>query len=267
MHGYKPQKLPSRVSSRAGVSPRKLRSDGFNYFIRDYNYRVLEDLAKNLYQSRGTILYFYRHDRRFSSSTSEVIVLIKSAKTLTGVMLALAALGVSILPAQAQPTSVQKEILLSQLSGDQTYKKQNQLFLSNYAIGLVRGKVGNILFVQFLPYASFPGYVGSNKKITHIHLEGAAEPGDDVILRPAFDSNGNFKSWEMIDKDYITSIISTAFPRWITRLKYKEVAAVETSSINFESSAPVSLPPVERSAPASVAPAPAPAPSSVRGLW
>lgn len=197
-------------------------------------------------------------------------MLSKSVKILTGALLAAAALGVSILPAQAKPVAAQSEILLSQLGGHQTYKKQNQLVLSNYAIGRVRGKVGNILSVQFLPYASFPGFVrmdaNGDRKMTSINIEGAAEPGDDVIMRPSFDSDGAFDGWELIEKDYIPAIISTAFPRWITRINYKEVAAVETSAIDFEPSAPVGLPPVERSAPAPVAPAPAPS-GPVRGLW
>ncbi|WLT39373.1 hypothetical protein NON20_07500 [Synechocystis sp. B12] len=51
----------------------------------------------------------------------------------------------------------------------------------------------------------------------------------------------------------------------MTRLDLKEVQEVTISEINFQSSEPVSLPPVTRSAPAPVAPAPAPMP--IRGLW
>ncbi|MFM7579105.1 MAG: hypothetical protein ACKO5Q_19495, partial [Microcystaceae cyanobacterium] len=70
--------------------------------------------------------------------------------------------------------------------------------------------------------------------------------------------------WDFIDAKYIRTFVSQAHPYWVTRLNIKAIPVVEKSAINFESSAPVSLPPVQPSAPP-VAPAPMPAP--VRGLW
>jgi hypothetical protein len=105
--------------------------------------------------------------------------------------------------------------------------------------------------VEFLKYGAFPGFItlDNGQKITHLHVEAAAEPGDDVLI------------------DLKTLSVMQAHPVWLTRLKLKEVVAVERSAINWESSAPVSLPPVQPSAPvapASVAPV---APAPVRGLW
>jgi hypothetical protein len=48
-------------------------------------------------------------------------------------------------------------------------------------------------------------------------------------------------------------------------LKIKEISVVEKSAINFESSAPVSLPPVQPSAAPVYQPALTPAP--IRGMW
>jgi hypothetical protein len=182
-------------------------------------------------------------------------VLTKSVKTLTGILVALAAYGVSAVPAQANPFSTKKEVLVSQLTGHDLYNKGSQLMLSEYAIGRVRGVVGNIMFIEFLKYPgsmSSAGYfMRGDQRYTHIHLPGSAQPGDDVMVS----YNSNAKVWQA----------STAHPAWISRLNLKEVPTFEKSAIDFESTAPVSLPPVQPSAPPVFAPEPAPMP--VRGLW
>jgi hypothetical protein len=190
-------------------------------------------------------------------------VLNKSAKTLTGVLVALAAYGVSAIPAEAKPMQSKQEVLVSQLRGHEVYKGQDQWDWRNYAVGRVRGKVGNILMIEFLKYGAFPGYIdaGDGYKITHYHMEGAAEPGDDVILRPEF-VNGKLMGMTYIDSKYLQTYVSQAHPYWVSRLKLKEVATVEKSAITFESSAPVSLPPVQ----ATPAPVYQPAPA-IRGMW
>jgi hypothetical protein len=209
-------------------------------------------------------------------------VLNKSAKTITGILVALAAYGVTALPAQAapiqpkqdiligqlaakaNPIQPKQEVLISQLAGHEVYKKENQLMWQDYVLGRVRGKVGNILMIEFLKYGPLPGYIdlGDGNKMTHYHMEGAAEPGDDVILRPEF-VNGKFASMGMIDSRYIQTFVTPAHPYWVSRLNIKAVPVVEKSAINFESSAPVSLPPVQPSA----APVFQPAPAPVRGMW
>lgn len=190
----------------------------------------------------------------------------KSAKTIAGVFVALAAYGVSAIPAQAEPVSAKQDILISQLPGHEVYKKENQLIWQNYVLGRVRGKVGNILMIEFLKYGPLPGYIdlGNGYKMTHLHIEGAAEAGDDVIVRPRF-SNGKYVGWDLIDAKYIQTFVAQAHPYWVSRLKLKEIPVVEKSAINFESSAPVSLPPVQPSAAPVYQPAPTPAP--IRGMW
>jgi hypothetical protein len=187
-------------------------------------------------------------------------VLIKSVKTLTAILVALAAYGVSAVPAQANPIASKKEVLVSQLTGHDLYNKGSQLMLSDYAIGRVRGAVGNILFIELLKYpgsASAAGYYSymdrsnNETRYTHLHLPGSAQPGDDVMISRTA-SNG---IWT----------VSTAHPAWISRLNLKEIPTYEKTAVEFESTAPVSLPPVQPSAPPVYQPAPEPAP--VRGLW
>ena len=183
-------------------------------------------------------------------------MLTKSVKTLTGILVALAAYGVAAVPAQAEPFQSKQETLLSQLPGHDLWRKGgSQLVLSDFAIGRVRGVIGNIMFIEFLKYPgslSSAGYfMRGNERLTHIHLPGSAQPGNDVMV--SYDSNA--KVWQA----------STAHPAWISRLNLKEVPTVEKTAINFESTAPVSLPPVQPSAPPVFTPEPAPMP--VRGLW
>lgn len=182
-------------------------------------------------------------------------MLTKSVKTLTGILVALAAYGVSAVPADANPVSTKKEVLVSQLVGHDLYNKGSQLMVSDFAIGRVRGVVGNIMFIEFLKYPgslSSAGYfMRGDQRYTHIHLPGSAQPGDDVMVS----YNSNAKVWQA----------STAHPAWISRLNLKEVPTFEKTAIDFESTAPVSLPPVQPSAPPVFTPEPAPMP--VRGLW
>ena len=183
-------------------------------------------------------------------------MLTKSVKTLTGILVALAAYGFSAVPAQANPLPTKKEVLVSQLPGHDLWMKGgSQLVLGNYAIGRVRGVIGNIMFIEFLKYPgslSSAGYfMRGNERLTHIHLPGSAQPGNDV--RVSYDSSA--KVWQA----------STAHPAWISRLNLKEVPTFEKTAINFESTAPVSLPPVQPSVPPAFTPEPAPMP--VRGLW
>jgi hypothetical protein len=188
-------------------------------------------------------------------------VLTKSVKTLTGILVALAAYGVSSLPAEAKPIQTKPEVLVSQLSGHDLYKPINsQLVLGDYGIGRVRGAVGSILFIELLKYpasASAAGYYtyrdrnNNEVRYTHLHLAGSAQPGDDVMIRRT--ANGG--AWE----------VAPAHPTWISRLNLKEIPTFERTAVDFETTAPVALPPVQPSAPPVYTPAPAPAP--VRGMW
>jgi hypothetical protein len=188
-------------------------------------------------------------------------VLNKSVKVLSGVLLALAALG-SLSPAQANPAASKGSLLLSQLPGHDLWKKGGeQLTFDGLAIGRVRGAVGNIIQVELLEYGDFPGYIQVSEDRRRYHWDGigAAMPGDDVLIKPIFNDDGKYIG---------AQFVSVAHPAWLTRLKLKEVAEVQASAIEFTPSQPVSLPPVTRPAPAPApAPAMAPAPTSIRGLW
>jgi hypothetical protein len=184
-------------------------------------------------------------------------VLIKSVKTLTAILVALAAYGVSAVPANAKPMTTKQDVLVSQLSGHDLYNKGSQLVMSDYAIGRVRGAVGSILQIELLKYGEFPGYMQiGDTKFTHLNMPGNAQPGDDVIIRYVSGS----KRLEL-------GGASLAHPAWISRLNLKEVSSYEKTAVEFESSAPVSLPPVQPSAPPAYQPAPTPAPAPVRGMW
>ncbi|MEB3310100.1 MAG: hypothetical protein VKJ02_07675 [Snowella sp.] len=182
-------------------------------------------------------------------------MLTQSVKVLTGVVAALAAYGISAMPAQAEPVQQSSEVLVSQLAGHDLWRKGGtQLLIGDYAIGRVRGVIGNILFIEFLKYPqslSADGFftVG-DRRYSHVHLVGSAQPGDDVIVR----RSGN--TWE----------VAQAHPVWISRLNLKEVPTFERSAVNFESTAPVSLPPAQPAPAPTFRPAPAPAPA-IRGLW
>lgn len=187
-------------------------------------------------------------------------MLTKSVKTLTGILVALAAYGVSAVPADANPIANKKEVLVSQLMGHDRYNKGSQLMLSEYAIGRVRGVIGNIMFIEVLKYPSSLSSAGyfmrGEQRYTHIHLPSVTpplspQPGDDV----AISYNRDAKIWEAY----------TAHPAWISRLNLKEIPTFEKTAIDFESTAPVSLPPVQPSTAPVYTPAPAPAP--IRGMW
>ncbi len=173
---------------------------------------------------------------------------IKSAKVLTGTLLAAAAISVAA-PAHAQR-------LPAFMPGHETYiEPLGMESMEGLALGRVRGKVGSILQVGLLEYGGFPGYIEIDDDTRKYHWDGvgAAEPGDDVILRPMYDDDGNYVG---------TEFVSLAGPAWLSRLDLKPVEKVEMSEIDFEASEPVGLPPVSRPAPA-----PAPAPMPIRGMW
>jgi hypothetical protein len=185
-------------------------------------------------------------------------VLNKSAKVLSGVLLALTTLGAA--SAQAEPMESKGSILLSQLAGHDLYiKGSEQMSFDGLAIGRVRGAVGSIIQVEFMEYGNFPGYIQVSEGHRRYHWDGngAAMPGDDVLIQPMFDDSGMYVGAEFV---------GVAHPAWLTRLELKEVEEVTISAIEFTPSQPVSLPPVTRTAPAP-SPAPAPAPMPIRGMW
>jgi hypothetical protein len=102
------------------------------------------------------------------------------------------------------------------------------------------------------------GMTIDDKEVTHMsigapawNVYGNVNPGDDVIL--------GYKdgAWMYVGRaNYATY-------NWITRLQLKAVPTVEKVSIDWGTSQPVALPPVQPS----TVQAPAPAPEPIRGMW
>ncbi|GFE70677.1 hypothetical protein [Chroococcus sp. FPU101] len=174
---------------------------------------------------------------------------------LTGAALFVALSAVISNPAKAEtdPNST----LISQLRGHNTYLKEEQLVLSDYELGRVRGASGGILSVEFFE----PVTVG-DRTIRRTQVVGAALPGDDVIFK--------------VEDDKLV-FVSAAKPTWISRLNIKDEGAVSSSNRaqllrELESSREVGLPPLAPETRTFVAePEPIPAPeveeAPIRGLW
>lgn len=175
---------------------------------------------------------------------------------LTGAALFVALSAIISNPAKAEtdPNST----LISQLRGHNTYLKEEQLVLSDYEIGRVRGAAGGILSVEFLE----PVTVG-DRTIRRTQVVGVALPGDDVIFK--------------VEDDKLV-FVSAAKPTWISRLNIKDEGAGSNSNNRaqllreLESSRAVGLPPLAPETRTFVAePEPVPAPAveeaPIRGLW
>ncbi|PSF31328.1 hypothetical protein C7H19_22805 [Aphanothece hegewaldii CCALA 016] len=172
---------------------------------------------------------------------------------LTGAVLFIALTAVTASPAKAEtdPNST----LISQLRGHNTYLKEEQLILSDYEIGRVRGAVGGILSVEFFE----PVTVG-NRTIRRTQVVGGAQPGDDVIFK--------------VEDDKLV-FVSAAKPTWISRLNIKDEGNFVSNRAEIwkelERSQEVGLPPLAPETRTFVAePEPVTAPAveaPIRGLW
>jgi hypothetical protein len=136
-------------------------------------------------------------------------VLINKSHALTGMLLLASCSAVSIAPAIAETTQIldnhsSSEMLVSQLLGHDTYEGSSgeQMNMADYKLGTVRGRAGTLLSIEV-------------KDGDSIILEGAANPGDDVILTEE-------------DGDY--ELVGQAHPYWITMLEedYKYKMSAET---------------------------------------
>lgn len=139
-------------------------------------------------------------------------MLIKNAKLLTGMLLLLSLSIVSAGSAQAniakeqlqhhqpehQENTEKDGLLLSQLAGHDVYDGEEQMSASEYKVGRVVGKSGNILFIVL-------------DDGTYFRAVGSADPGDDVLV---MESEGTY------------SVVEASHPDWISRLTIKEVAAL-----------------------------------------
>jgi hypothetical protein len=152
-------------------------------------------------------------------------VLIKNLKLLTGMLLLLSLSIVSASPAKAalteeqlqhhqsdHPGNTEKDAhLLSQLPGHDLYDGGEQISPTEYKIGRVVGKTGNILFI-----------VLQDGTGTYFRTSGSANPGADVLVG---ESDGVYYIVGTDTLPYMNSVggMDTAHPMWISRLELKEV--------------------------------------------
>lgn len=177
----------------------------------------------------------------------------QSFHKFTGAVLFAALTAVTIHPAQAENNP--NSLLLSQLRGHETYLKEEQMVLSDYVVGRVRGAAGGILSVDFAE----PVTVG-DRTVRRTLVSGAAVPGDDVIFRV---------------EDGALNFVGAAHPSWISRLNLKDEGPGSNANTRaqllqeLQTERQIGLPPLPPETRTFVAePEPTPEPAvPVRGLW
>jgi hypothetical protein len=193
-------------------------------------------------------------------------VLQKNTRVLAA-LLTLGSLSVAV-PAIAEPTTEQfnnpfSGNLLSQLLGHETYEEGGeQLQLSDYTLGRVRGKAGNIMSVELMDMSGDQIQGGAGRVI----MKGEANPGSDVLLT---EEDGNYE------------LVGAAHPAWITTLQedYKWKMSAENKgtplaertaqywqALEQNAGRSVTISPLEPQQPAVSNEVP-PQPEPVRGMW
>jgi hypothetical protein len=140
----------------------------------------------------------------------------QKSQALTGLLVLVSLSAVSVTPAIAEPKQAELstpsvEMQLAQLLGHETYKKEEQLKLSDYTLGRVRGRAGTLLSIELMDTSGEEITEGDGRVI----MSGDANPGDDVLLK---EEDGEYE------------YVSQAQPYWITKLQedYKWKMAAET---------------------------------------
>jgi hypothetical protein len=138
---------------------------------------------------------------------------VKASHTLT-MLLALALASVSVTPALAEPTEVMTkgdDVLVSQLLGHTQYEGAPEMELSDYQIGTVAGKSGEVISVR-MP----DGTVFDAKAPDFYPRIGYT--GVDVLV---VEEEGEYK------------VVDLAHPMWISKLNedYGHVMAAETRGV------------------------------------
>lgn len=181
----------------------------------------------------------------------------KTSYVIAGMAFALGS-ALATMPAKAQEIQQVLDNKLIPMSSHSWASEVKDGDFDAVGIARVRGRAGDILSLQVL----YPeeGMTVKDTTVTNIAIVspswdvyGVVNPGDDLVI--AYKDG----KWEYIGKS------SFATYNWITRLKLKAVPTVQKVSIDWGSSQPVSLPPVQPSA--AQAPAPAVAPTPIRGMW
>ena len=181
----------------------------------------------------------------------------KTSCAIAGMAITLAC-ALATMPAKAQEVQQVLDNKLIPMSTHPWAQEVKDLDLEAVGIARVRGKVGDIISLEVM-YPEEGLSIGDDK-ISDITLGspawdvyGAVNPGDDVVI--------GYKDgkWVYLGKS------SFAAYNWITRLELKAIPQVQKVSIDWGSSQPVSLPPIQPSS--AQAPVPAPAPEPIRGMW
>lgn len=187
-------------------------------------------------------------------------MMMSKSHIFTGLALAFSVSAAVVAPAKAE------EIQISQLRGYEfqvpieVYQDEwlQWRFENNIVIGRVRGKVGDIMSIEFL---SPEAITINGKEIDSLNIEGTARAGDDVILRY------QDEQWVLIDDELLAQLVDPALPAWVSRLELREAEVVERTAIEWSEDQPVVLPELPPSRAVAPAPAPVSAPEPVRGLW
>jgi hypothetical protein len=147
-------------------------------------------------------------------------IVLRQNHALTGLLL-LASLSVIATapaiaaPAQEQVNNPESETLIAQLLGHNTYQEGGeQLNLSDYTLGHVRGRSGNYLSIELMDMSG----TEIKEEGGRVIMAGSAQPGDDVLL---------------IENDGEYEFVGTAEPTWITKLQkdYGWKMAAETKGV------------------------------------
>ncbi len=181
----------------------------------------------------------------------------KTSCAIAGMALTLAS-ALATMPAKAQEVQQVLDNKLIPMSTHSWAQEVKDLDLEAVGVARVRGKVGDIISLEVMypeQGLSIGDYTINNMTLTSPSWDvyGVVNAGDDVIIGY---KDGN---WVYLGKS------SFATYNWITRLQLKAVPQVQKVSIDWGSSQPVSLPPVQPSA--AQAPVTAPAPGPIRGMW
>ena len=181
----------------------------------------------------------------------------KTSCVIAGMALTLGS-ALTTMPAKAQAV---QQVLDNKLIPMSTHSWAQEVKDGDFdavAIARVRGKAGDIISLEVM----YPeeGMTVDDRTVTNIPIVspswdvyGAVNPGDDLVIAH---KDG---SWVYIGKSNFATY------NWITRLKLKAIPQVQKVSIDWGSSQPVSLPPVQPST--AQVPAPAAAPAPIRGMW
>jgi hypothetical protein len=175
--------------------------------------------------------------------------------TVAGTLAALSISALAVAPAKAQDVSeTQARDSVNAMYGHSLRMHLQEMDPEAVVVGRVVRKSGDLIGVRFM----WPESVEiDDREYTNINVSTSdwhVVPGSDVVL--AYKDG----MWHFLSDEGDTACVID----WITRLNLKAVSDVEKVSIDWGTSQPVALPPVQPS----TVQAPVPAPEQpIRGMW